>query len=249
MENILSQLDRATYVLTSMGYLTSAFSSTDGGKISRTRALKPVPAIGTSMNNTRGRVTGANNSLSLAFVSQSRTLAPPAFRSTTEQQQQNTNVLFSAPDTVSGGRRENTFSRNRVRDESFTGGYKSDRTPIENHETDGAVYLPKNSFLFPRDSRIGRFYRQQMSEVRVFSSPLDNTVTEFRYRSSNYYAPTERGHVFRNVRFRTRGFFVAIYYYSYNRTTEFVNVVSNTSHLRNYSRTIHEGVALSPSKR
>lgn len=72
--------EKHTHVLINMGYFTSEFSSTDGGKISLTRALKSVPAMGTSMNDMRGRVTGVSNCLSFVFVSQSRAFTPPVFK-------------------------------------------------------------------------------------------------------------------------------------------------------------------------
>lgn len=58
-----------------MGYFSSEFSSTDGGIVSFTRALKSLP-IGTSMKDTRGRVIAFNVSLSSVFISQSNTLSP-----------------------------------------------------------------------------------------------------------------------------------------------------------------------------
>lgn len=64
-----------TYVLTNSGYLMSALSSTAGGSISRTRALNSLP-IGTSMNDTRGKVMVDNTSLRRSFVSQSNTFSP-----------------------------------------------------------------------------------------------------------------------------------------------------------------------------
>jgi len=64
-----------TYVLTNRGYLISELSSTAGGSIRRTRALKSLP-MGTSMNDTRGRVIGDIKSLSGSFISQSKAFSP-----------------------------------------------------------------------------------------------------------------------------------------------------------------------------